>query len=473
MEGTTRKKVIQAVSILLFLAVSSWCLYKVYDVLRWKDTTGDYLSSFEQLYATDKDLIDVAFVGSSHCFCGVTPAFLWEEKGFSGFDMSVSGQDRASAYHHIKELLKTQSPKVVLIDLFAVTFDEHAEEGNVYRNLLSMHTSKNSVELVKDYANKSEWEDYISRFPIVHTRYKELTKYDFDLPRQNDYGRGALFQFKENPQTEYVIDEKKVKKAELSAENKEWLDELIKLSKEENFEPVFMILPMVMDEEIRSVFDGAVDYLGDNGIDVLDFNKISGINIDYEKDFADPTHLNSYGSKKVTLYLGDYLEDNFSLKDHRGDKRYWQWDDDLTWYYQSKAAYELGTLDYYDDVLAHVSTMSNVLAIISLEGIKEDEPYDYYNALSALGMSYEDYLSGGKWLYKDGVLTKVHENDPAEPDYVYDINGKDTLKIRYDGDYLHDGNIMLNNESLYAHGAKVTIAVYDLFLQEPVTVKGY
>ena len=236
MEGSARKKLIQVVAILLFTAVSLCCLYKVYDVLRWKDTTGDYLSSFEQLYATDNNLIDVAFVGSSHCFCGITPAFMWEEKGIAGFDMSVSGQDRDSAYHHIKELLKTQSPKVIVVDLFALTFDEHAEEGNIYRNLLSMRTSKNSVELVTEYAHKSEWENYISRFPIVHTRYRELTEYDFDLPAQNYYGRGALFQFRQNPQTKYVIDEKKVEKTELSDDNKEWLEALIKLSKDEHFE---------------------------------------------------------------------------------------------------------------------------------------------------------------------------------------------------------------------------------------------
>ncbi|MBP5624384.1 MAG: hypothetical protein J6X36_05900 [Lachnospiraceae bacterium] len=473
MEGSARKKLIQVVAILLFIAVSLCCLYKVYDVLRWKDTTGDYLSSFEQLYATADDLIDVAFVGSSHCFCGITPAFMWEEKGIAGFDMSVSGQDRDSAYHHIKELLKSQSPKVIVVDLFALTFDEHAEEGNIYRNLLSMRTSKNSVELVTEYAHKSEWENYISRFPIVHTRYRELTEYDFDLPAQNDYGRGALFQFRENPQTKYVIDEKKVEKTELSDDNKEWLEALIKLSKDENFELEFMILPMVMDEELRSIFDSAERYLEEKGIAVLDYNEISGINIDYATDFADPTHLNSFGSKKVTVHLGEYLSDKYALSDHRGDAKYKQWDDDLTWYYQAKADYEFNASEYYDDVVKKAVSMPNALTVISLEGISEEEPYDFYTPLEAFGMTFEDYLSGGKWLYRDGTLTKVCENDLSAPDYVYDINKKDTLKIRYNGDYLYDENIMLNNESLYCHGAKITIAVYDLFLEEPVAVKGF
>ena len=143
------------------------------------------------------------------------------------------------------------------------------------------------------------------------------------------------------------------------------------------------------------------------------------------------------------------------------------------WYYQAKADYEFNASEYYDDVVKKAFSMPNALTVISLEGISEEEPYDFYTPLEAFGMTFEDYLSGGKWLYRDGTLTKVCANDLSAPDYVYDINKKDTLKIRYNGDYLHDENIMLNNESLYCHGAKITIAVYDLFLEEPVAVKGF
>ena len=468
-----KKKLIQSIILLLFVAVSLCCLKGIYNVLSWKDTSGDYQSVFSQLYATDNDLIDVVFVGSSHCYCGVYPHVLWEEKGIASFDLSVSGQDKISAYHHIKELLKTQKPKVVVVDLFGVTFDEHGVEGNVYRNLMGMRTSRNSVELVTEYAPKEQWQDLIARLPIIHTRYKELEQYDFNPPAKNTYGRGACFGFDINPQVLPESVDKQFEPGELSDKNKEWLDKMIALSKTEDFELIFMVLPMVLDDETQSTFDAANDYLSSKGIKTMDFGRLHAeIGIDFSKDFVDPTHLNSSGATKVSHFFADYLSQNSNISDHRGDTDYHQWNEDLTWYHQVKQDYELKKIDYFSEYTDKLIGMKNTLAVISLEGDFLEE-YDYYTPLSELGMDYEDYETGGKWIYQNGVLTKVHENDPNESEYHLDINKKDTLKISYDGDYLYPDNIMINHESFYAYGSFVTITTYDLFLQEPIETKGF
>lgn len=177
-------------NIILFTLLAALMLTGVYRVIRWKDTTGNYISSYDELYHTPKNTIDVAFLGSSHCYAGIYPAVMWEDRGVTSFDMAVSGQDKDSCYHALIELLKTQKPKVVFADLYALTFEEHAFIGNVYRNLLSMRTSSNSVQLVTSYADKKDQEDFILRWPIVHTRYRELQPYDFLEYPLNDFGRG-------------------------------------------------------------------------------------------------------------------------------------------------------------------------------------------------------------------------------------------------------------------------------------------
>jgi len=123
------KKGIRAVT---FGIIAILCICQVYKILSWKDTTGAYLSATQQLYATEDELIDLVFMGSSHCFCGVNPSVLWDTYGISAFDMAISGQDKSSTYHTLKELLKTQSPKVVCIDMWGVVFEEHGVESNVY-----------------------------------------------------------------------------------------------------------------------------------------------------------------------------------------------------------------------------------------------------------------------------------------------------------------------------------------------------
>ena len=52
------KKVIRGI---VFLIITVMVIIRVYNVVKWKDTTGDYLSSTSQLYATDDNLIDIVF----------------------------------------------------------------------------------------------------------------------------------------------------------------------------------------------------------------------------------------------------------------------------------------------------------------------------------------------------------------------------------------------------------------------------
>ena len=124
------KKVIRGLAFCILLV---FILERTYHILSWKDTTGGYLSSTQQLYATGDNLIDVVFMGSSHCYCGINPALLWDQYGMAAFDMSVSGQDKFSTYHTLVETLKTQSPSVVCIDAYALLYDRGGVLGNDYR----------------------------------------------------------------------------------------------------------------------------------------------------------------------------------------------------------------------------------------------------------------------------------------------------------------------------------------------------
>lgn len=166
----------KAIRLLVFLVLNCIVFIAIYRVLSWKDTTGEYLSSTQQLYATDENLMDVVFMGSSHCYCAVNPSRLWEDYGMPAFDMAISGADKESTYYSLVELLKTQSPKVVCIDLYGLLYEGYAVKGNEYRNLLAMEPSVNSSELIKAAASKEEQLDYLFRWPIIHTRYSDLTK---------------------------------------------------------------------------------------------------------------------------------------------------------------------------------------------------------------------------------------------------------------------------------------------------------
>ena len=48
-------------------------------------------------------------------------------------------------------------------------------------------------------------------------------------------------------------------------------------------------------------------------------------------------HLNVYGAEKVTSYLGNYLEENYELEDHRNDPTYEAWNQLAEQYKQNLA----------------------------------------------------------------------------------------------------------------------------------------
>ena len=70
------------------------------------------------------------------------------------------------------------------------------------------------------------------------------------------------------------------------------------------------------------------DYAQSRGLTYIDLNRNwEEIGIDWSHDTRDEgDHLNEYGVAKVTSYIGNFLRENYSLTDHRGEPEYSDWD---------------------------------------------------------------------------------------------------------------------------------------------------
>ncbi|MBO4824987.1 MAG: hypothetical protein J5487_06300, partial [Lachnospiraceae bacterium] len=261
----------------------------------------------------------------------------------------------------------------------------------------------------------------------------------------------------------------------LDAGQTKWLEDLKALSAKKGFDLVLYFAPGYMTEAEQGVADSVAEYGQANGIPVIDFNKIRAeINFDYDNDLIDSGHSNAYGARKMADYFEQYLSERYSFTDHRGDSRYWQWDKDLEWYYSAKAIHELKSAELYEEYISMLSQSKDVLAVISLEGdYTERAETDYYASLVKLGMTEEEYRAGGKWIYKNGELTKVHGNDLNEEPFLYQLSNTETLKISYNGDYMHGENILINKDSYYSLGDFMSILTYDCFTGEEIEVRGF
>ena len=461
-----KKKFLYFVKCVGFFALLGFVVSYVYNVLKWKDTTGDYLSSVEQLYATPEDLIDVVFVGSSHCYFGIHPAVLWKKYGIAAFDMAVSAQDKDSAYHDLVELYKTQTPSVICVDLHALSYDQHQVVANVYRNYLSLKTSLNSIALVNKYIEEEDRKSFYLRFPIIHTRYRELKKYDFFEYTPNSFGRGESFVWRvggtwSDPE---VINDRTI--GELSDKNREWLEDLISLAEEHGTKIEFIVIPFPpVDFSEQKILNAAEAMLTERQYCYTNFNKIlDELEIDLQNDFADAEHLNAYGAEKLTTFLGEAILNKYDLPDHRGDERYWQWEADLQWYENAELSHWMARVSDPREYVSGIEQFSGSITLVSLDGDYLDSGVDYFEILNPLGMSYEEYLSGGKWIYRDGSLQKIAENAIGSQEVYYDFSRYDRVRLFYYG-ALEPDNIMMGRET-YQSQSPLTFVTYDTLLEK-------
>ena len=137
--------------------------------------------SIEGLYKLQKDSVDVIAAGDSHVLTTINPAIIWENQGVPCFTVSSEGQDIWITYYRLVEALKTQNPKLIIVDVHnAVNDNQYSNDASGVMGLLGMRLSCNKIQAVHAAVTPDKYVDYLLEFPIYHSRYAQLTKYDFE-----------------------------------------------------------------------------------------------------------------------------------------------------------------------------------------------------------------------------------------------------------------------------------------------------
>ncbi len=471
------KKVIKIVS---FILITILILGLSYQILSWKDTTGDYVSSIEQLKSTPNDTIDVVFVGSSHVYCGFAPHALWNNTGIASFDLAISGMDRYSAYYHTKYLLKTQKPKVVAVDLFPLTFDKHLVLGNEYRNMMSMPLSKDAVDLAKRYSESTREEieisetadNYILRWPIVHTRYRELKKGDFITAPENSFLRGEGLVYNITP---VDISESRALTdvGDLTKEQIKWIDDFVKLSEDNGFKLIFMVTPYAAQYHEMLVYNAVEEYV--SGIQNVDF--ISAITetdtkFDIKSDFADSGHLNASGAVKLTKWFYEKGLKDLGLKNHKGDAKYDDWNQDAT--YQACINVNKNIERFIEvsaDSEAVESIMSSGHLIFTLAFNENWGKYPIVaNTLKNMGYKDTDFKNGGVMVLQGNNVLLVHDGI-GEKEKIFNYDRYTSLKVSGNGVFID--KVKIGTKELLSEDANVSVMLWDINVKRPIVEKDY
>ena len=235
-----------------------------------------------------ENTIDVLVVGDSEAYASIIPMKIWKEYGFTVYDCSSSEQTLVQSIQYVQEALKTQNPKIIIL-----------EANNIYR-------TESMENTLYEIAGKI--------LPIIqyHNRWKSLTGNDLV----------------NTPNYTYTEDLNPIPRS-----NKIYVKMINEYCKKNNIKFIIMSMPSTRNWKYAN-HNAVKAFAKQENIEFVDCNmEKDKINIDWKNDTRDGgDHLNFNGAKKVTAYIGNYLKNLNILEDHRQDEKYSSWNEELNQY---------------------------------------------------------------------------------------------------------------------------------------------
>lgn len=283
-----------------------------------RKTACDYAVRVNGFYNEPEDSFDILFYGSSHMYCTISPLELWQETGLRSYVLATQQQPLAATYYYMKDSLETQSPKLLVLELYSADMPlERAEEGTLRDCIDPLPWSKNKVEMIKRLIPEGERASYYFNFLKYHGRWKELSARDFDFTylKARDAYRGYIYFSPQREAKCAQLDLDAVEAVPLPEENLEILRQIMSLAEENGAELLFLIAPYEAAAQDAGSIKSMHLFAQENSLSLLDFNTVyNAVGFDGQKDFFDAGHLNAYGAGKATAYLGQFIRQQYGLE---------------------------------------------------------------------------------------------------------------------------------------------------------------
>ena len=135
---------------------------------------------------------DVLLIGDCEVYENVDPIYLWKNYGITSYIRGNAEQLVWQSYYMLEDTLKYETPKVVILNVQALTFSEPQREEYNRMVLDGMRWSMTKVHAIN--ASRCEGEHMLEYvFPILrfHSRILDLSKDDFTYWLLYEGGRTA------------------------------------------------------------------------------------------------------------------------------------------------------------------------------------------------------------------------------------------------------------------------------------------
>lgn len=335
MKGTVR----WILSIIIFTAIGMLLLNRTTEVLRRK--AGQQADMIHCLYEQSGGggTADVLCIGTSHGYRSFHTNYLWNQYGIASLAMCSPGQTIACSYYVLKEALRHEKPKVVLLESYYFYYGKKivSQKPRIqFRKVIDgLKYLDIKHEMVKDMLTEDSRKEKLTYYlPFIqyHSRWSDLKSYDF---HPYYYLRGSL----PSPVTYPMAEPPKPEvSTELSEVNKEYFEKILALCEENDISLVVYAAPYGDDnygeKYMRRQGCNVMleSYLAEKNIPFLFYQKMEDVAFDYSTDFMNATHLNRIGAEKLCRHLGAWLQENYDIEDHREDDAYRSYEEDYKQY---------------------------------------------------------------------------------------------------------------------------------------------
>lgn len=467
------KKWKTAIKCIFFVVIFAALFLYVQEMLRDKWAEGEYnvTTKVKGFYGEEENTLDVVFIGSSQMYADMAPAVLFHEYGITSYDFCANEQPMWVSYYYIKEALKHQEPKVIVLDVFTVYGEDYEEEGVTHINLDDLPMSLNKIRAIRD--SVPEGMRYSYYFPLAkyHNTWTDFYEGKAELAfydERDPYKGYSPFVF--------AADYEEDAKAEVAAQTalepipkraETWLRKIIALCEEENV-PLVLIKTPNGNAERQKLYNSVEILAKETGTPFLNMNVL----------LDGQAHINVLQAEKVSMMMGEYLISHYEFEDKRENPHYAQWAADAELFYRQKAKCQLVSAENFEEYIPLLADENYMVCISAKNNGKNsfsEEDITFLNHTLGLHCSlnvnpeapYTVILDGGNVVYETGFMedTAYTENGGTD-EFSAEING---LKVTVSSPgAIADlsASILVNGTDFSMDYDGFNIAVYDKVLGE-------
>lgn len=425
----------------------------------------DVTAKVKGFYAEPEDTMDFVFVGSSQMYADIAPNVLFSEFGMTSYDFCANEQPLWISYYYIKEALKHQNPKAVILDVFTVYGADYEAEGVNHINLDDLPWSLNKIRAIGEAVPKGERGAFYFELVKYHDTWNTLSEskiknsfYDERNPYKGYSPFVVVHDYADEAPADVV---NQTEKEPIPEKAMYWLEKIVELTREEGVDLILIKTPNG-NAQRQKLYNSVAEFAEEKQVPFLNLNTI----------FDGEAHINILQAEKVTRYVGEYLTGIYEIEDKRETPAFALWHEDSKWFYHKKdKCVQIGI----NDLQTYFEALKNT-EWVTLFALKKEEAVTLSpvekEALANLGIT-PDYEMDEDWCYLTLIQngTALIEGVQTAENYAQDIPLGDhifTLSYEITEEGEKKTGLLLDGDNYSLDYSGINVFSYDLLLDEIV-----